>query len=280
VDYRVQHPTILVKIFSKMFGIEFEDPVTREKANAYQNSWGLSTRTIGAMVMVHGDDQGLVLPPRVAAIQAVIVPCGITATTTEKDKEALLDECQAYEQKLIKAGIRAKGDYRDNYSPGWKYNHWELKGVPIRIEIGPRDMEKAQFVAVKRHNGEKVFGKKSDVENQISTMLIDIHNAMFAKAKSEMDSHVVVTEDWDKFCADLDKKNIIMSPFCGRVECEENIKKDSARDEPSEPGAPAMGAKSLCMPFKQPKELATNAKCVHPKCNEKAKNYTLFGRSY
>lgn len=110
-----------------MFGIEFENPLTREKEFAYQNSWGLSTRTIGAMVMVHADDQGLVLPPRVAAVQVVIVPCGITASTTDKDRQALLDECKRYEDGLCKAGVRAKGDYRDNYSPGWKYNHWELK---------------------------------------------------------------------------------------------------------------------------------------------------------
>jgi len=141
-------------------------------------------------------------------------------------------------------------------------------------------MEKAQYVAVIRHNGEKVTGKKSNLEDEIKSMLDGIHNAMFSKAKEELDAHLVVTEDWQKFCTDLDKKNIIMAPFCGAIECEENIKKDSARDEPSEPGAPAMGAKSLCMPFKQPKPLAANAKCVHPKCNRKPQNYTLFGRSY
>lgn len=95
-----------------------------------------------------------------------------------------------------------------------------------------------------------------------------------------MDSHITVTENWETLSADLDKKNIIMAPFCGRVECEELIKKDSAREEPSEPGAPAMGAKSLCIPFRQPKDLQSSTKCIHPKCNQKPKNYTLFGRSY
>jgi len=95
-----------------------------------------------------------------------------------------------------------------------------------------------------------------------------------------MDTHLIVTEDWSTFTEQLDKKCIMMSPFCGREDCEENIKKDSARDEPSEPGAPAMGAKSLCIPFKQPKELAANAKCIHTGCKEKPKFYTLFGRSY
>lgn len=111
-----------------MFKICFDDPNNSDKqAFAYQNSWGLSTRTIGAMVMIHGDDQGLVLPPRVAAIQVVIVPCGITASMADADKEALLNECKSYEDRLKKLGLRVKADYRDNYSPGWKFNHWELK---------------------------------------------------------------------------------------------------------------------------------------------------------
>ncbi len=111
-----------------MFKICFDDPNNADKqAFAYQNSWGLSTRTIGAMVMIHGDDQGLVLPPRVAAIQVVIVPCGVTASLADADKEALLNECKSYEDRLKKLGLRVKADYRDNYSPGWKFNHWELK---------------------------------------------------------------------------------------------------------------------------------------------------------
>jgi len=266
--------------FSKMFEIVFEDPESREKKYAYQNSWGLSTRTIGAMVMVHSDDQGLVLPPRVAAFQVVIVPCGITASTSDADKVALIKECEEYENRLKEADVRVKGDYRDNYSPGWKFNHWELKGVPIRMEIGPRDLKDSQYVTVIRHNGAKSIGKKATLETDIAKMLVDIHKSMFDKAKSELDAHVVVTENWTQFCTDLDKKNIIMSPFCGRVDCEELIKKESARDEPSEPGAPAMGAKSLCIPFKQPKTIEASTKCIHPKCSDKPQFYTLFGRSY
>lgn len=111
-----------------MFKICFDDPNNPDQqAFAYQNSWGLSTRTIGAMVMVHGDDQGLVLPPRVAAVQVVIVACGITSSLKEEEKQALLAECTSYEERLTKTGLRVKGDYRDNYSPGWKFNHWELK---------------------------------------------------------------------------------------------------------------------------------------------------------
>ncbi|ODM95546.1 Bifunctional glutamate/proline--tRNA ligase [Orchesella cincta] len=267
--------------FSKMFKISFEDPKSPEKeCFAYQNSWGLSTRTIGAMVMVHGDDQGLVLPPRVAATQVVIVPCGITASLKDDEREALYAECKSYETRLSKLGLRVKGDYRENYSPGWKFNHWELKGVPLRIEVGPRDLKESQYVAVQRHDGSKGTYKNASLERDVKNLLDDIHNAMFQKAQKEMDANITVTEDWQALCADLDKKHIIMAPFCGRVECEENIKKDSAKDEPSEPGAPAMGAKSLCIPFKQPKDLQSSTKCIHPKCNQKPKSYTLFGRSY
>ncbi|KHJ75193.1 anticodon binding domain protein, partial [Oesophagostomum dentatum] len=121
--------------FSKMFDISFEDPVTGGKAYAWQNSWGLSTRTIGAMVMIHADDNGLVLPPRVAAIQAIILPVGITAQTTDEQRNHLMETADEVAKMLVEADIRAEADLRDNYSPGWKFNHWELKGVPIRIEV-------------------------------------------------------------------------------------------------------------------------------------------------
>jgi len=142
--------------------------------------------------MVHGDDQGLVIPPRVAAVQVVIIPCGITASLSDKDKNSLLDECKSYEQKLVKSGVRAKGDFRDNYSPGWKFNHWELKGVPIRIEIGPRDLKDNQYVSVKRYNGEKTTQKKATLEADITAMLNGIHDAMFNKYVSSPDSQITI----------------------------------------------------------------------------------------
>jgi len=110
-----------------MFEIIFEDPETKDKRFAFQNSWGFSTRTIGAMIMVHGDDQGLVLPPRVACIQVVIIPCGKTVNLSEADAAALDEECKSIEQRLVKAGVRAQADFRDNYSPGWKFNFYELR---------------------------------------------------------------------------------------------------------------------------------------------------------
>lgn len=115
--------------FSRMFDIIYEDPETQEKKFVYQNSWGITTRTIGVMIMVHADNQGLVLPPRVASIQVVIVPCGITATLSDEEKIRLQKECETLETQIKAAGVRVKGDYRNNYSPGWKFNHWELKVI-------------------------------------------------------------------------------------------------------------------------------------------------------
>ncbi|XP_042338764.1 bifunctional glutamate/proline--tRNA ligase-like, partial [Plectropomus leopardus] len=111
-----------------MFEIMFEDPKRPgEKQLAFQNSWGITTRTIGVLTMVHGDNMGLVLPPRVACLQVVIIPCGITASLPEQDKDSLMAQCTKYLNRLLDAGIRVKTDLRDNYSPGWKFNHWELK---------------------------------------------------------------------------------------------------------------------------------------------------------
>lgn len=112
--------------FSKMFEIVYEDPDTQEKKYVFQNSWGITTRTIGVLIMVHADNQGLVLPPKVASIQVVIVPCGITASLSEEGKKKLQESCDSLEAEL-KPLVRVKGDYRQNYSPGWKFNHWELK---------------------------------------------------------------------------------------------------------------------------------------------------------
>lgn len=106
--------------FSKMFDIVYEDPETKKKMNVFQNSWGFTTRTIGVMVMVHADNQGLVLPPHVACVQIIIVPCGLTVSTTEGEREQLISSCKKLESLLQKAGVRVEGDYRDNYSPGWK----------------------------------------------------------------------------------------------------------------------------------------------------------------
>jgi bifunctional glutamyl/prolyl-tRNA synthetase len=234
------------------------------------------------MIMVHSDNQGLVLPPRVASIQVVIVPCGITANMKEDDRKMLIDSCQELEKALDDTQVKVKGDYRDNYSPGWKFNHWELKGVPIRVELGPKDLKQGQLVAVRRDTGQKITIQRSSAVDDIKTLLATIQQDMLGKASEDLKSHTKLCTKWDEFCKQLEGKNIILAPFCGEIPCEEGIKKDSAREEGegAEPGAPAMGAKGLCIPFDQPADINSNDKCIHPSCKNKPKYYTLFGRSY
>ncbi|KAM9317202.1 bifunctional glutamate/proline--tRNA ligase [Gastrophryne carolinensis] len=265
--------------FSKMFEITFEDPKSPgEKQYAYQNSWGLTTRTIGVMTMVHGDNMGLVLPPHVACVQVIVMPCGITNTLSEEDREALLQKCNQYLKRLLKVDIRARADLRDNYSPGWKFNHWELKGVPIRLEVGPRDMKNNQFVAVRRDTGEKLTIPEDQAETRLKAVLEEIHSNLYNRALKDLTNHMVATDTMEQFQKELDSGKIVQIPFCGEIECEDWIKKTTARDQDLEPGAPSMGAKSLCIPFKPLKDLQPGAKCVCGK--NPAKYYTLFGRSY
>uniref|UniRef100_W5NJE8 Anticodon-binding domain-containing protein n=1 Tax=Lepisosteus oculatus TaxID=7918 RepID=W5NJE8_LEPOC len=168
--------------FSRMFEIVFEDPLRPgEKQFAFQNSWGITTRTIGVLTMVHGDDQGLVLPPRVACLQVIIIPCGITASLPDSEKEVLLSRCSQYLERLTQSGIRARADLRDNYSPGWKFNHWELKGVPIRLEVGPRDVKLGQCVAVRRDTGEKITLPETDAETRLRRLLEDIQTHLYSR---------------------------------------------------------------------------------------------------
>ncbi|XP_046740941.1 bifunctional glutamate/proline--tRNA ligase [Diprion similis] len=271
--------------FSKMFDIQVEGVEEgSEKIYVYQNSWGITTRTIGVMIMVHGDDNGLVLPPRVAAVQAVIIPCGITASSTPEQRQQLLTECTKLENQLKTEGkLRVQGDYRDNYSPGWKFNHWELKGVPLRIELGPKDLQKNQVTLVRRDNSARLTIPRAQANTEINKLLEEIQKSMFVRASEDMKQHIKQAEDWKDFCAHLDNKNIILSPFCGEISCEDKIKADSAREDAGEePGAPAMGAKSLCIPFEQPTPPAPleTLRCINLGCKNKPKFYTLFGRSY
>lgn len=167
--------------FSKMFDIQVETEGS-EKIHVYQNSWGLTTRTIGVMIMVHGDDKGLVLPPKVACVQAVIVPCGITASTSQQQRDKLMAECMNLEKELGADGtIRVKGDYRDNYSPGWKFNHWELKGVPVRVELGFKDLEKNQVTLVRRDNSARVTASRANVQDSVKSLLDQVQANLFEK---------------------------------------------------------------------------------------------------
>ncbi|CAO3617536.1 unnamed protein product [Cunninghamella echinulata] len=276
--------------FSKMFDIVVEDPQSDssdpKKIHVWQNSWGLSTRTIGVMVMVHGDDKGLVLPPRVALTQVVIIPCGLTVKTTKEDADKLFDVCSDLGKKLKKAGIKVKTDLRENYTPGFKFNHWELRGTPLRIEIGFKDLEKNQVTCVRRDTGFKSTIPMDDqLEDNIKQSLETMHNDMYQRALAKRDESIIRIEKWDDFVPALNDKKLCLMPWCDRMECEDEVKERSARTsndgEEEDERAPSMGAKTLCKPFKQPEDkpiVPGVTKCVA--CGQDAKHYMLFGRSY
>lgn len=266
----------------EMFNIFVEDPVDRTKSYVWQNSWGLSTRAIGVMVMVHGDNQGLVLPPRVASIQVVVVPCGITARTTEAQRQAISDACDALAKDLNKAGVRAKADLREGYTPGYKFNDWEQKGVPVRLEIGPNDLAKKQTLSVRRDTGVKAPLPLEGITTAVSSLLTTIQSEMFETARKTYWEHVKTATKWEEVVPALDAKNIIAIPWCETEACEDDIKERSGRSaEPQDERAPSAGAKSLCIPFDQshwPALEPGKTKCVG--CGSDAKRWTLFGRSY
>ncbi|KAJ2724277.1 hypothetical protein GGI07_002050 [Coemansia sp. Benny D115] len=276
--------------FSKMFNIVVEDPdapagAERPKLNVHQTSWGLSTRTIGVMVMLHGDDKGLVLPPRVAETQVIIIPCGLTVKHTAEQRRVVTDACLNVEARLKAAGVRAESDLRENYTPGFKYSHWEVRGVPIRLEIGPKDLEKQAVLSVRRDTFAKAPLALDDLETSIQLLLSKMQAEMLDRARATMAERVKIVLKWNEFVPTLDQKCLALIPWCERVECEEEIKERSSRavqgDEPEDDKAPSMGAKSLCLPYKQPENppiVPGETKCIQ--CGHDAKQYALFGRSY
>jgi prolyl-tRNA synthetase len=277
-----------------MFGITVEDPSAKgdEKKDplyVWQNSWGLSTRVIGVMVMIHGDNRGLVLPPRVVEIQTIIVPVGITAKTTDDERAALYKEIEAIVQVLKAAGVRAQWDDRDGYSPGYKFNDWEMKGVPLRLEFGPGESRGHYVTTSRRDIADKDAAKSripiSELNTAVPALLETIQKDLYKRADEKFKSHVKTITKWDDFVPALNQKNICLIPHCLTEECEDEVKDMSARKAEEETGvaqdskAPSMGAKSLCIPFEQDK-LEEGTPCTNPKCKNLAKQWCLFGRSY
>lgn len=270
--------------FSKMFNISVENPKGAEhpRVYAFQNSWGLSTRVIGVMVMTHSDNKGLVLPPRVAQTQAVVIPVGLTSKTSDAQREAINKGTAEIESRLRDVNVRVTADYRDNYSPGWKFADWELKGVPIRLEFGPKDLENGQVMVVRRDNGSKQNVKLSELEQRIPEILQTMQKELLLNARKLFDNHRVFVHEWKDFVPALNAKNVIVAPWCGDGDCEDDIKDSSARKDNDEEfevdeKSPSMGAKSLCIPFDQP-ALKAGQKCV--RCTKPAVTYCMFGRSY
>ncbi|THG06484.1 hypothetical protein TEA_011811 [Camellia sinensis var. sinensis] len=196
---------------------------------------------IGVMVMVHGDDKGLVLPPKVASIQVIVIPVPYKDVDTQK----IIEFCKTTVATLSEAGLCVEADFRDNYSPGWKYSHWEMKGVPLRIEIGPKDLANNQVRAVRRDNSAKVDVPVNDeLAERVNGMLADIQQSLFDAAKQKRDACIKVVKTWDEFVEALNQKKMILAPWCNEEEVEKDVK---ARTK-GEMGA----AKTLCSPFDQP----------------------------
>ncbi len=201
--------------FSKAFDIKYLDKDSKLKYG-YTTSWGTSTRMIGAIIMAHGDNRGLVLPPKVAPIQTIIVPIAV-------HKGGVIEKAKEVEQLLIANGVRANVDSRD-MSPGWKFNEWEMKGVPLRIEIGPRDIENGQVVLVRRDNGEKTFAKIDGIENTITELLQTIQKDMLIRSRERRDSKVVEADSLDGILNGVEGKNFVKAGWCGCRECEDKVK--------------------------------------------------------
>ncbi|KIK63847.1 hypothetical protein GYMLUDRAFT_40931 [Collybiopsis luxurians FD-317 M1] len=269
----------------EMFNIVVEDPTdptNQRKTYVWQNSWGLSTRTIGVMVMVHGDNQGLVLPPRVACIQVVIVPCGITVNTSTETRTKIETACDELAKTLKKAGIKAKADLRDDKTPGYKFNDWEQKGVPLRLEIGPNDLAKRQTLGVRRDNGVKNPLPLENISSLVSQLLEAIQSDMFKRAQETYYSRLREVTAWEDVVPNLDAKNVVVIPWCEVEACEDDIKERSAKaSEPTDERAPSAGAKSLAIPFDQSRWTPIEpGKTKCPACGRDAKRWTMFGRSY
>ena len=240
--------------FSKPFDIKFQNKEGKEEY-AYQTSFGISTRVIGAIIMAHGDNRGLKLPPRVAPIQAVIIPIAMK-------KEGVLDKVNEIYEKL-KNNFRVKVDDRDQYSTGYKFNDWEMRGVPLRIEIGPRDIENNKCVFVRRDNFEKIEVNLDEIEEKLKETLEDIQKNMYDMCLERMNKKTTIAHNMDEFKKALEtNQGFIKTMWCGSKECEEKIHDET-------------GAKSRCMPFEQ-EHLGDT--CVY--CGKKADKMVIWGRQY
>ncbi len=240
--------------FAKAFEIDFLGKDGGEKL-AWQNSWGFSTRLIGAIVMVHGDDKGMVIPPRVAKNKVVVVPI-----LFEKTKKKVLKFANEINSKLKE--FNSFLDDRDGYSAGWKFNEWELKGVPIRIEAGPKDMEKKQCVIVRRDTGKKRFVKVSAVKKEVFAELEKMQKDLLGNSKKFLKGNIVEVRDWNGFKKAINDKKMVYAYFCEGPACEESIKDETI-------------VTSRCIPLNQK---IPAGKCV--KCGKESKEKAYFAKAY
>jgi prolyl-tRNA synthetase len=175
------------------------------------------------MIMIHSDNTGVVLPPRVAQVQVVIIPI----LFKNDDGKAIVEKAWELAKELKQAGIRVQVDDRDNHNPGFKFNNWEVKGTPVRLELGSKDFEKGEVKVAVRHSGEKFQTSHAKLGEQIVALLDRIHTEMYEKALAARDSHLKHADNWKDFMVALNNKNICLAPWCDTVECEKKIKEES-----------------------------------------------------
>ena len=242
--------------FAKVFDISFLDKDNQLKY-VWQTSWGVSTRLIGGIIMVHGDERGLALPPRIAPIQVVIVPI-----MPPPSQETVLSSAHGVLERLEKI-CRVELDAREEYSPGWKFNEWELRGVPIRLEIGPRDIKAGKVVLVRRDTGEKTAVPIDNLEEAVTDMLDSVQTGLYARAKRFLDENTHVTDNYAQFKTIMEKqRGLILAPWCENDECEVSVKEET-------------GATIRCIPMNaQPKP----SKCIH--CGKDTDTWVYFARAY
>jgi len=210
--------------FSKPFDVKYLNE-TNTETFAWQTSWGVSWRLIGGMIMTHGDDKGLILPPKIAPIQVVIIPI-----YTNDDKDSVIQKAHQIKDDLSKIDLRVHLDDREQLTPGFKFNDWEMKGIPIRIEIGPKDIAKKQVVLVRRHNRTKTSLNMDSLTEKISSELKNIQKEMFDAAKKILDERVVRVSEYQKFKKELDNGKMIDCSWCGNQTCEDKIKEETGAD--------------------------------------------------
>ncbi|MBQ6025570.1 MAG: proline--tRNA ligase [Lachnospiraceae bacterium] len=240
--------------FAKAFNIQYTDK-DNKLSYVYQTSWGMTTRLIGAVIMVHGDDSGLKLPPRVAPVQTVIIPI-------MQNKPGVLDKANELAAALKAKGIRVKVDDTDK-RPGFKFSEQEMRGFPTRIEIGPKDIEAGTCIIARRDTGEKITVALSEIENKLPELLDDIQNNMLETARKHRDAHTYSATTYEEFVDTINNKpGFVKAMWCGDVECENKIKEDTT-------------ATSRCMPFEQEK---ISDVCVC--CGRPAKALVYWGKAY
>jgi len=209
---------------SKPFDVKYLDE-TNTETFAWQTSWGVSWRLIGGMIMTHGDDKGLILPPKIAPIQVFIIPI-----YTNDDKDSVIQKAHQIKDDLSKIELRVHLDDREQLTPGFKFNDWEMKGIPIRIEIGPKDFAKKQVVLVKRHNRTKTSLNMDSLTEEISSELKNIQKEMFDTAKKILDERIVRVSEYKQFKEQLDNGKMIDCSWCGNQTCEDKIKEETGAD--------------------------------------------------